>query len=103
MGRAMVTKFGFSEEVGVVFHGGSTGEDSASSQTRAKIDSEVKRLTDDAYKRAKDILKKHSKEHHLLAETLLEFETLTGEEVRDIIFKKKNLTDPSSTKPTVRE
>ena len=50
--RAMVTKFGFSNEVGIVYHGGGTGEESASGKTRASIDEEVKRLTDQAYKRA---------------------------------------------------
>ena len=50
--RAMVTKFGFSNEVGIVYHGGGTGEESASGKTRASIDEEVKRLTDQAYERA---------------------------------------------------
>jgi len=91
--RAMVTKYGFSDEVGIVHHGGSAGEE-ASGETRAKIDSEVKKLTEDAYKRATEILKKYSKEHHLLAETLLEYETLTGDEVRDIILKRKKPNRP---------
>jgi ATP-dependent metalloprotease len=83
--RNMVTKFGFSEEIGLVNYGGPTGEEHASEETRNKIDSEVKKLTDAAYKRAKDLLTKHKKEHHLLATTLLEYETLTGDEVRDLI------------------
>jgi len=85
--RAMVTKYGFSDRVGIVFHGGSSGEESASVETRAKIDEEVKILTEAAYSRAKGLLKKYSKEHHLLAEALLEYETLTGDEVRVIIEK----------------
>jgi len=85
--RAMVTKYGFSKDVGVVYHGGNTGEESASVETRSKIDSEVKGLTEAAYNRAKDLLKKHSREHRLLAETLLEYETLTGDEVRTLILK----------------
>lgn len=92
--RAMVTKYGFSDEIGIVYHGGNTGEESASGATRAKIDSEVKRLTEASYKRAKDLLTKYSKEHHLLAETLLEYETLTGDEVRDIIHKRKKPSRP---------
>lgn len=92
--RAMVTKYGFSDEIGIVYHGGNTGEESASGATRAKIDSEVKRLTEASYKRAKDLLTKYSKEHHLLAETLLEYETLTGDEVRDIIHKHKKPSRP---------
>lgn len=85
--RNMVTKFGFSEEIGKVYHGGNTGEESASGQTRSKIDEEVKKMTDLSYERAVYLLKKHSREHKLLAETLLEYETLTGEEVRDIVMK----------------
>jgi ATP-dependent metalloprotease len=86
--RAMVTKYGFSDAIGVVFHGGNTGEETASAETRALIDVEVKKLTDSAYKRAKDLLAKYSTEHKLLAETLLEYETLTGEEVRDIVKRR---------------
>mmetsp|Transcript_20273 Transcript_20273/g.57554 ORF Transcript_20273/g.57554 Transcript_20273/m.57554 type:complete len:621 (-) Transcript_20273:281-2143(-) len=85
--RNMVTKFGFSEEIGLVHHGGQTGEEHASEDTRNKIDVEVKRLTDGAYQRARDLLTKHAKRHHLLAQTLLEYETLTGDEVRDIVKK----------------
>ena len=92
--RAMVTKYGFSDKVGIVYHGGNTGEESASAATRANIDSEVQLLTDSAYKRAKDLLTKYSKEHHLLAETLLEYETLTGDEVRDIVNKRKKPNRP---------
>jgi len=85
--RAMVTKYGFSEEIGLVNYGGTTGEEHASDETRNKIDAEVKKLTDASYKRAKEMLTKYSKQHRLLANTLLEYETLTGDEVRDLIKK----------------
>lgn len=85
--RNMVTKFGFSEEIGLVRYDGTTGEEHASDDTRNKIDAEVKKLTDESYKRAKDLLTKYSKQHHLLAQTLLEYETLTGDEVRDLVKK----------------
>jgi len=85
--RNMVTKYGFSDEIGLVNYGGQTGEEHASEETRNKIDAEVKKLTDASYKRAKDVLSKYHKQHHLLAKTLLEYETLTGEEVRDLIKK----------------
>jgi ATP-dependent metalloprotease len=85
--RNMVTKYGFSEEIGLVNYGGSTGEEHASDETRNKIDAEVKRLTDASYKRARELLMKHTKQHKLLANTLLEYETLTGDEVRDLIKK----------------
>jgi len=85
--RNMVTKFGFSEEIGLVRYGGSTGQEHASDETRNKIDGEVKKLADSSYNRAKELLTKYSKQHHLLANTLLEYETLTGDEVRDLIKK----------------
>lgn len=85
--RNMVTKYGFSEEVGLVNYGGETGEEHASEETRNKIDAEVKRLTDASYKRVKDLLTKYQRQHHLLAKTLLEYETLSGDEVRDLVTK----------------
>jgi len=85
--RNMVTKYGFSDEIGLVRYGGTTGQEHASEETRNKIDSEVKKLTDSSFKRAREILTKYSKQHHLLAKTMLEYETLTGDEVRDLIKK----------------
>jgi ATP-dependent metalloprotease len=85
--RSMVTKWGFSDEIGIVYHGGEIGEE-ASSTTRNRIDEEVRKLTHGAYQRATDLLLKYSEEHKLLAETLLEYETLTGDEVRDLVKKR---------------
>ena len=82
--RAMVTKFGFSDEIGIVYHGGDSGQE-ASAETRALVDAEVKKITQAAYRRAKSLLTKYADRHKLLAETLLEYETLTGEEVRDVV------------------
>lgn len=92
--RNMVTKYGFSDQVGMVFYGGENGEETASVETRALIDNEVRKLTDSAYKRAKDVLTKHAAAHKLLAETLLEYETLTGDEVRDIVLKRQKPKRP---------
>mmetsp|Transcript_6803 Transcript_6803/g.11277 ORF Transcript_6803/g.11277 Transcript_6803/m.11277 type:complete len:686 (-) Transcript_6803:136-2193(-) len=92
--RAMVTKYGFSSQVGIVFHDGNVGEASASPETRARIDEEVKKMTQAAYDRAKDMLKKNHRAHHLLAQTLLEYETLTGDEVRDVVKKGKKPKRP---------
>lgn len=91
--RNMVTKFGFSDKVGVVHHQGDLGE-SASGSTRVAIDEEVKRLTQEAYERATTLLKKFKKEHQMLAEALIEYETLTGDEVRDIVLRRKKPTRP---------
>ena len=61
---------------------------------RDQIDAEVRRLTSSAYERARTLMKKHSREHKLLAETLLEYETLTGDEVRELILHGKKPDRP---------
>uniref|UniRef100_A0AAV1U4G1 AAA+ ATPase domain-containing protein n=1 Tax=Peronospora matthiolae TaxID=2874970 RepID=A0AAV1U4G1_9STRA len=81
--RAMVTKYGMSENVGLVFHDLRGNDTSAT--TRKIIDDEVKKLCDASYKRAKDILV--SKHHDLekLAKALLEYETLSGAEIDKVL------------------
>jgi len=86
--RHMITQCGFSDQVGFV------NQEKASGQVKDIIDSEIKRLIDSSYQRAKELLKKYSKEHHLLAETLLQYETLTGEEVRDLLLNGKKPSRP---------
>uniref|UniRef100_A0A7S1BV13 AAA+ ATPase domain-containing protein n=1 Tax=Corethron hystrix TaxID=216773 RepID=A0A7S1BV13_9STRA len=86
--RNMVTKYGFSGKLGKVHHDGKQGE-KASEETRAIIDAEVRRLLDESYARATELLKKHKKEHVMLAEALMEYETLTGDEVRDLVLRGK--------------
>ena len=51
--RAMVTKWGFSDDVGIVYYEGDTGQQDASGSTRNQIDNEVKRLTGESYERAR--------------------------------------------------
>jgi len=86
--RAMVTKYGFSAELGKVFHAGDLGE-KASESTRTKIDLEVKKLVEDSYTRTTNLLRRHKREHIMLAEALMEYETLTGDEVRDLVLRGK--------------
>ena len=56
-----------------------------SEHTAMEIDSEIKRLIDEAYDQARNYLHDHVDELHRLAEALLELETLTGEEIRQIM------------------
>ena len=88
LARDMVTRYGFSKELGVVNMAVREGELGAASEaTRAKIDSEVKKILDGAYERATNLLKMHAKSHEALAELLLQYETLTGEEVQALVLK----------------
>merc|ERR1711862_577607 len=86
--RNIVTKYGMSEKIGMVFH-----DEGIGSKTQAIIDAEVKHLIDKSYQRATELLIRYKKHHKLLAETLLEYETLDGDEVRDVLLKGKNLID----------
>ncbi|CAJ0580710.1 unnamed protein product, partial [Mesorhabditis spiculigera] len=90
----MVKQFGFSDRVGlrdfsIDDGGGLVKVNDLSPQTSEAIDQEINRILQESYNRAKDILTKHKREHTALAEALLEYETLSAEEVRDIVAGKK--------------
>jgi len=85
LARSMVTKWGMSEEVGVVYH----GKDDQCPETRAMIDREVHKLLTASYSRAKAILEMHRKDLDTIAKGLIENETLTGSELRDLLAGKK--------------
>ncbi len=92
MARRMVTEFGFSDKLGrlryadneeEVFLGHSVArQKNVSDATAALIDEEVRRLVDEAEEKARKILTEHKDDLHRLAEALLEYETLTGDEVQ---------------------
>jgi cell division protease FtsH len=91
--RNMVARYGMSEKVGAINYSGSQevfiGKDFAekkeySEATAALIDSEVKRLIDEAYQRAETLLTENMDKLHLVAETLLEVETLDAEQFEDL-------------------
>jgi cell division protease FtsH len=91
--RAMVTQFGFSDALGNVdyanerdsFLGASSGGTSHSGTTQKTIDDEVKKFIDEGYERAKAILTEKLEDLHRLANGLLEYETLTGDQIRKVI------------------
>jgi cell division protease FtsH len=99
MARNMVSQWGMSDEVGPIFHGGGEQEmflgrsiqqsNAISEETANLIDQEVKNIVEEGYKRAQKILKTHSKDLHTLAKGLLEFETLSGDEINDLLSGKK--------------
>ncbi len=91
--RAMVTQFGFSEALGNVdyaneresYLGATSGGTSHSGTTQKIIDDEVKKIVDEGYARAKQILTDKNEDLHRLAQGLLEYETLTGDQIRRVI------------------
>jgi len=110
MARAMVMRFGYSDELGTVaygdnqeevFLGYSMGRQSTMSEATAqKIDQEVRRIVENAYLEAKRILTDRREQFVAIAEALLEFETLTGEEIKNILDgKPPRSTDTDSSAP----
>jgi len=53
--------------------------------TSEAIDSEIKKLLQESYERAKNILKTFNREHKLIAEALVKYETLDAEEVKEVL------------------
>ena len=113
--RAMVVELGMSEKLGFlsysddnarsVFLGHTTGTSSnISVETSKIIDDEVRELVDRNYKRAEQILKNNREAHELLAQGLLEYETLSGEEIQKILdgqkIEMKKKTKPVMSKKT---
>ncbi len=93
LARAMVLRWGMSDKVGNIdyeqahegYMGNAAGGLSVSASTKELIESEVKRLVDTAYDRAFKILTEKKDDWERLAKGLLEYETLTGEEIERVI------------------
>jgi cell division protease FtsH len=95
LARMMVTRWGLSEELGTVSYGENQDEvflgmsvsrtQNASEATVQKIDSEIRRLVEQGYNEAKRILTEKGADLETLAKGLLEFETLTGEEIKSLL------------------
>jgi len=95
LARAMVCQWGMSDRVGMVQYGDNSeyiflGREMMrskdySEQTAQEIDAEVKRMIDEAYQRARTIITSHRDKLEILAKALLEYETLDGLQVEEIV------------------
>lgn len=121
MARAMVTKWGLSENLGPlmydeedeeVFLGKSAGatRSSVSVDTASKIDKEVRMIIDNCYSRAKRLLEENRDKLDIMAETLLEYETIDRDQIDDIMNGRKPRPPadwgddgPSPSKPAPKE
>ncbi|XAO70606.1 MAG: ATP-dependent zinc metalloprotease FtsH [Acetobacteraceae bacterium] len=96
--RRMVTEWGMSEKLGTIAYGDNgqevflghsvTQNKPVSEATAQEIDREVRDIVDHAYRRAHSLLLEHIDDLHRLAEVLLEFETLTGDEISQLLKGK---------------
>ncbi|XP_021729036.1 ATP-dependent zinc metalloprotease FTSH 11, chloroplastic/mitochondrial-like [Chenopodium quinoa] len=81
LAQYMVTSCGMSDAIGPVHIKERPGSD-----MQSRIDAEVVKLLRDAYDRVKSLLKKHEKALHALANALLEYETLSSEDIKRILL-----------------
>ena len=104
MARAMVTRFGMSDELGPISYGENQEEvflghsvsrtQSVSEATAQKIDAEVRRIIEETYTRAKQILQDRLEDLHTVAKGLLEYETLTGDEIKALLRGERPVRTP---------
>jgi cell division protease FtsH len=104
MARAMVTRLGYSDELGTVMYGDNQEEvflgmsmqksNNISEETARKIDAEVRRLVANGYEDARKILIEKKAGLEAVAQALLEYETLTGEECKTLMRGEKIVRKP---------
>ena len=107
MARAMVLRWGMSDAVGNIDYSeahqgytGNTGGFSVSADTKTLIENEVKKLIDEGYDTARAILLEKNTEFERLAQGLLEYETLTGDEIKKVTAGEKIGGDDDKSTPT---
>lgn len=110
LARSMVCEWGMSDALGMVEYGDGGGGEvflardmgkskNYSEATAQKIDSEIKRIIDDAYAKATELLTKHREHLDLIAEALMEYETLDGAQIMELMETGKMSNPPKSPKP----
>ena len=110
LARNMVTKWGLSEKLGPLMYDEDDGEvflgmsagikpKPHSQQTAKAIDEEVRRIIDECYGEAKRLLTENEDKLHLMADALIEFETLLPEQIDDVMVGVKP-RHPAPPKPS---
>ncbi|MBR0086090.1 MAG: cell division protein FtsH, partial [Lachnospiraceae bacterium] len=102
--KAMVTKFGMSEELGLINYGNDEDEvfigrdlghmRGYSEQVAASIDMEIKKIVDECHKRAKEIITEHIDVLHKCAELLIQRERIGRTEFEALFKKPEDLPEP---------
>jgi cell division protease FtsH len=110
LARAMVTRWGFSDELGTVMYGENQEEvflgysmgrqQNISESTSQKIDSEVRRLVEAGQAEARRIITEKRDSLETLAKGLIEYETLTGDEIRNLLNGIPPVRDTGDDSPT---
>ena len=97
LAKNMVTKYGMTTELGTIAYGENeeevflgrsvTKSQNMSEDTAKKVDAAVRTIVDKGYERAKQVLNDKIDDLHKLAKALLIYETLSGDEIRDLILR----------------
>ena len=95
LARAMVTEWGMSDKLGPLAYGDNQQEvflghsvaqtQNISEETAELIDAEIRRIVDEAYELTKNVLHDKADDLHKIAQALIEYETLTGDELRTLL------------------
>ncbi|CAO3420705.1 ATP-dependent zinc metalloprotease FtsH [Azospirillum endophyticum] len=103
MSRRMVTEWGMSDKLGPLLYGEPTQEvflghsvtqhKNMSDRTAQLVDEEIRRIVDESYDRARTILTENIDQLHTLAKGLLEYETLSGDEINRLLRGEPILRD----------
>ncbi|HUU67429.1 MAG TPA: ATP-dependent zinc metalloprotease FtsH [Methyloceanibacter sp.] len=103
LARAMVTQFGMSDKLGPLAYGDNEEEvflghsvsrtQSLSDETQTIVDEEIHRLVDEGFETARKILSENIDDLHIVARGLLEYETLSGQEIKDLLNGKPPVRD----------
>ena len=119
--RKMVTEWGMSDTMGPIAYEEPEGQvflgysiskrKNMADSTALMVDKEIRRIIDEAYKKTEKLLKEHKNELDILAKGLVEYETLSGEEIAKLLegkkirqeSKKKSTIKPRPTVPTAGE
>jgi cell division protease FtsH len=115
LARAMVTEWGMSDKIGPLFYGSDHQEVflgySMSQPSRHLsddmanvIDGEIKRIVEEAHEKAREIITEHLDELHVIAKAMLEYETLTGDEIKALIRGEsiRRPSDSTARKPVAK-
>lgn len=95
LSRDMVMRYGMSDKMGVMVYAENEGEvflgrsvtktTHISEKTMQAVDAEIRRILDEQYKRARELIEGHQKEMHRMAKALLDWETIDGDQIDDIL------------------
>ncbi|AEV39176.1 Cell division protease FtsH-like protein [Pseudovibrio sp. FO-BEG1] len=110
LAKAMATQFGMSDKLGPLLYGENQEEvflghsvaknQSVSDETQKLVDAEVKSFVNQGYETANKLLREHEDQLHLIAQGLLEYETLSGDEIRKMLDGEQPVRDTGDDTPS---